>query len=113
MDAICALFLLSSHIVSVVFDFNASLNDVAPASPIQFPVDEKTTTQIHKKALFLSMDSMRFFDSQHAKFISLHGTMFIKRQTLSIVNSPPNLPINNKNDYTEILFQQAQENSSN
>ena len=25
--------------MSVVFDFNASLNDVAPASPIPFPVD--------------------------------------------------------------------------
>ena len=25
--------------MSVVFDFNASLNDVAPASPIQFAVD--------------------------------------------------------------------------
>ena len=37
------LFLLSSHLrlrsVSVVFDFNASLNDVAPVSPILFPVD--------------------------------------------------------------------------
>ena len=38
MDAICVLFLLSSQLrlssVSVVFDFNASLNDVAPLSPI-------------------------------------------------------------------------------
>ena len=25
--------------MSVVFDFNASLNDVAPVSPISFPVD--------------------------------------------------------------------------
>ena len=37
------LFLLSSPLrlssVSVVFDFNASLNDVAPASPILFSVD--------------------------------------------------------------------------
>ena len=42
MDAICVLFLLSSLLilssVSVVFDFNASLNDVAPVSPILFPV---------------------------------------------------------------------------
>ena len=42
MDAICVLFLLSSPLrssfVSVVFDFNASLNDVAPLSPILFPV---------------------------------------------------------------------------
>ena len=37
------LFLLSSPLrssrVSVVFDFNASLNDAAPLSPILFPVD--------------------------------------------------------------------------
>ena len=37
------LFLLSSlfrlSFVSVVFDFNASLNDVAPVSPIQLSVD--------------------------------------------------------------------------
>ena len=43
MDAICVLLLLSSQLrrsfVSVVFDFNASLNDVAPVSPILFPVD--------------------------------------------------------------------------
>ena len=43
MDAIFVLFLLYSPLrlsfVSVVFDFNASLNDVAPVSPISFPVD--------------------------------------------------------------------------
>ena len=42
MDAICVLFLLSSppksSVVSVVFDFNASLNDAAPVSPIPLPV---------------------------------------------------------------------------
>ena len=36
------LFLLSSppksSVVSVVFDFNASLNDAAPVSPIPLPV---------------------------------------------------------------------------
>ena len=36
MDAICVFFLLSSRFrlkfVSVVFDFNASLNDAAPSS---------------------------------------------------------------------------------
>ena len=31
--------LLRSSRVSVVFDFNASLNDVAPASPMSFTVD--------------------------------------------------------------------------
>ena len=43
MGAICVLFLLSSpprlSFVSVVFDFNASLNDVAPVSLIWLSVD--------------------------------------------------------------------------
>ena len=42
-DAICVLFLLysqhTSSSVSVVLDFNASLNDVAPVSPTLLPVD--------------------------------------------------------------------------
>ena len=42
MDIICVLFLLSSpyrfSFVSVVFDFNASLINVAPVSPMSFPV---------------------------------------------------------------------------
>ena len=42
MDAICVLFLLRSHsilsFVSVLFIFNALLNDVAPASPMWFSV---------------------------------------------------------------------------
>ena len=44
MDTICVLFLLCSlskySFASVVFDFNASLIDVAPLSPILFPVNE-------------------------------------------------------------------------
>ena len=43
MDTIHVLFLLCSLIrmssVSVVFDFNASLNDVAPVSPMLLSVD--------------------------------------------------------------------------
>ena len=39
----CVFFLLFSQLrlsfVIVVFDFNASLNDVAPVSPILLPVD--------------------------------------------------------------------------
>ena len=42
MYAICVLFLLClpprSSSTSVVFDFNASLNDVVPLSPMLFPV---------------------------------------------------------------------------
>ena len=43
VDVIFVLFLLFSQhrssLVSVVFDFSASLNDVAPVSPISLPVD--------------------------------------------------------------------------
>ena len=42
MDVFCVSFFLSSQLrsssVSVVFDFNASLNDVAPVSLMSFPV---------------------------------------------------------------------------
>ena len=45
MPFVCLFFLLSSQlrlsIVSVVFDFNDLLNDVAPVSPMLFPVDAK------------------------------------------------------------------------
>ena len=43
MDLIHALFLFSSQLrksfASAVFNFNASLNDVTPVSPIMLPVD--------------------------------------------------------------------------
>ena len=43
MDFICVLFLLCSQLrmssVSAEFDFNASLNDVAPVSPMPLSVD--------------------------------------------------------------------------
>ena len=43
MDAICVLFLLFSlprlSFVSVVLEFNASANDVAPVSPMSLSVD--------------------------------------------------------------------------
>ena len=58
MDFICVLFLLSSLLipssVSVVFDFNASLNAVAPASPITLSVD---LMRLEKSGLLV--DSMR------------------------------------------------------
>ena len=45
MDALCVFFLLSSlyrlSSVSVVFDFNASLSDFAPVSPILLTVEMK------------------------------------------------------------------------
>ena len=36
--------------MSVVFDFSASLNDVAPVSPTSFPVD---LTRVEKSVLFM------------------------------------------------------------
>ena len=44
----CSFFLclpLRSSLVSVVFDFNASLNDIAPASPMSLPIDDKRKEQ--------------------------------------------------------------------
>ena len=45
MDLLCVFFILSSpqrlSSVSVVFDFSASLNDVAPLSSILLSVDVK------------------------------------------------------------------------
>ena len=45
MDVFCVFFLLSSQhrlsTVSVVFDFNDSLNDVAPGPSIVLPIDVK------------------------------------------------------------------------
>ena len=43
MNAICVLFLLCPQLrlsfVSVLFDFNASLNDIVPVTPMKLPVD--------------------------------------------------------------------------
>ena len=48
---LCVFFLLSSqlrlNLVSVVFDFNDSLNDVAPVSPISLSVDEKRKERVN------------------------------------------------------------------
>ena len=66
MEIICVLFLLTSRLrsstVSVLFDFNASLNDVAPLSLILFPVDLMRT---EKSGLFI-MPFVCFF-SLHNK----------------------------------------------
>ena len=51
MDVFCIFFLLSSPYrlssMSVVFDFNDSLNDVAPVSPILLPVDMKRQERVN------------------------------------------------------------------
>ena len=57
VDAIFVLFLLDSlprlSLVSVVFDFNASLNDITPLSPIPFPVDLMVIEKKKKSGLFV------------------------------------------------------------
>ena len=56
------LFLLSSllrlSLVSVVFVFNASLNDVVPVSPMLFPVD---LMRLKKSDLLMDFICMLFF----------------------------------------------------
>ena len=56
MDVICVLFLscspLKRSFVSVVFDFNASLNDVAPLPSILLPID---LIRMKKSGLFMGV----------------------------------------------------------
>ena len=58
----CVFFLLSSlprlSFVSVVFDFNASLNDVAPVSPMLLSVDVMITK---KSELLMDVFVSSFF----------------------------------------------------
>ena len=66
MDAICVLLLLCSQLrlsfVSVVFDFNASLIDAAPVSPISFPVD---SMRVKKSGLFMDSICVHCFFCLH------------------------------------------------
>ena len=61
MDVTCVLFLLSSPLrsssVSVVFDFKASLNDIAPVSPMLLPVD---LMRMEKSELLMGVTCMLF-----------------------------------------------------
>ena len=61
MNAICVLSLLCSPLrlsfASVLFDFNASLNDVAPVSPISFSVDANKR-KIHETVFEKTVHSM-------------------------------------------------------
>ena len=74
MDAICVLFLLSSPLrssfVSVVFDFSASLNNVAPVSSILFTVDEMLMEKC--RLLFVVIFCVVFLYSPHRlSFVSV------------------------------------------
>ena len=63
----CVFFLLSSQFrlssVSVVFDFNDSLNDVVPESPILLPVYEKRKEK--SELLMDASDVHSFFGVHH------------------------------------------------
>ena len=72
MDAIYVLFLLHLHLrssfVSVVFDFNASLIDAAPVSPISLPVD---LMRMEKSGLFTNITNV-LFHFVHTFYIEFH-----------------------------------------
>ena len=67
MDVICVLFLLCSRVrssfMSVVFDFNTSLNDAAPLAPILLSVDlmeiENGELLINDICVFLSSSQLK------------------------------------------------------
>ena len=63
---LCVSFLLSLRqrlsAMSVVFDFNDSLNDVAPVSPILLSVDEKRN---EKSGLLMDSYMFSFFCLHH------------------------------------------------
>ena len=67
-------FFLSSQLrlsfVNDVFDFNTSLNDVAPTSPISFPVD---LMRMEKNRLFMDAICMLFllFSPSRSSFVSV------------------------------------------
>ena len=69
MDVFCVFFLLSSQLrlssVSIVFDFNASLNDVAPVSPMLLPVD---VMRMEKSELLMDVFCVSSFFSLHPSY---------------------------------------------
>ena len=67
MDAFCVFFLFSSQLrsssVSVVFDFNDSLNDVAPVSPMLLSVD---VMRMEKSELLMDVFCVSSFFCLHS-----------------------------------------------
>ena len=57
---LCLLF--KSRFISVEFDFNESLNDVVPVSPISLPVDVKRN---EKSELFMDVICVSSFFCPH------------------------------------------------
>ena len=95
MDVFCVFFLLSSQprlsAVSVVLDFNASLNDDAPVSPKELPVIEKRK----EKSELLMDDCCAFFPSLARLNQSVMSVAFNCSDSLNCVApvSPMLLPV--------------------
>ena len=111
MDVTFVLFLLCSRFkysfVIVVFDFSASLNDAAPVSPIFLSVDAVQNKSM--KSHLFHIGEIIFKQGRHPTLNSLHGTMFIKRQILSIVNSPSIRPVTQRLKCSEALFHETKQ----
>ena len=93
LDVICVLFLLSSPLrlssVSVAFDFNASPNDVAPVSPIQFPVD---LMRMEKSGLLMDAIYVLFLLSLQFRMSSV-SAVFDFSASLSVVIPVSPMPL--------------------
>ena len=108
MDVFClSSFLLSSQLisslVSVVFDFNVSLNDVAPASPILLPVDTKRK---EKSELLILVICVFFLLYSLPRFSSV-SVVFDFSASLSDVApvSPTLFPVDvNRKEKSELLM---------
>ena len=74
MDVICVSFLLSSQFklsaVSVVFDFNDSLNDAAPVSPMSLPVDMKRKEKSDLLMDVICVSSFFLYSPHRLSFVS-------------------------------------------
>ena len=87
--------------MSVVFDFNASLNDVAPVSPILLPVGV-----VRKEKSELLMDVFCVFSLSSQFKLSIMSAMFDFNASLSDVAPviPISLPVHKKNEESELLM---------
>ena len=106
----CVFFLLSSlprlNSVSVVFDFNDSLNDVAPVSPMLLAVDVKRNEKSE-----LLMDAIcvsSFFLSSPLRLSSV-SVVFVFNDSLNDVTpvSPTSLSVGEKGKEKSDLFMDA------
>ena len=75
MDVLVVFFLLSSlhklSAVSVVFDFNVSLNDVAPVFPILLPVNVRRNERSELLMDVFCVSSFLLFSLPRSSFVSV------------------------------------------